>query len=78
VGLQGYAWEITTPEGGWGLHHILSGRGNVLSGITNGIDMEEWNPATDTYLPVHFTPEDISGMPGALPPTSIGDQCMRV
>eukprot|EP00884_Botryococcus_braunii_P007478 jgi/Botrbrau1/16731/Bobra.0301s0003.2 len=58
---SGYAWEITTPEGGWGLHHILSGRGHLLSGITNGIDMDEWNPALDPYLPVHFTPDDTSG-----------------
>ena len=37
---QGYAWEITTPEGGWGLDRVLQSRQHVLNGITNGIDMQ--------------------------------------
>ena len=37
---QGYAWEITTPEGGWGLDCVLQSRQHVLNGITNGIDMQ--------------------------------------
>lgn len=31
--LQGYAWEITTVEGGYGLHELLSSRRSVLNGM---------------------------------------------
>lgn len=30
---QGYSWEITTPEGGYGLHELLSSRKSVLNGM---------------------------------------------
>ncbi|CAM8932174.1 unnamed protein product [Rhodiola kirilowii] len=58
---QGYSWEITTPEGGYGLNELLSSRKSVLTGITNGIDTEEWNPATDVHIPFHYSINDISG-----------------
>lgn len=32
----GYAHEIQTPEGGWGLEGMISSRGYVLSGVLNG------------------------------------------
>lgn len=31
--LQGYAWEITTPEGGYGLDELLSSRKAVINGM---------------------------------------------
>ncbi|XP_078431341.1 glycogen/starch synthase, ADP-glucose type [Wolffia australiana] len=58
---QGYAWEITTPEGGKGLHELLSTRKSVISGITNGIDVDEWDPASDEHIPFHYSIDDISG-----------------
>ncbi|CAI5526397.1 unnamed protein product, partial [Closterium sp. Naga37s-1] len=58
---QGYAWEITTGEGGWGLDGLLRGRSIVLNGVTNGIDTVEWNPATDKHIPSQFTAEDLEG-----------------
>ena len=42
-----YAREICTPEFGWGLDGVLSGRGSALSGILNGVDYAVWNPGTD-------------------------------
>lgn len=48
----GYASEIKTWLGGWGMEGLLTSREFVLNGITNGIDTEEWNPATDEHLPV--------------------------
>ena len=49
-----YAREIMTAEGGWGLDGLLRHRSNRVFGIVNGIDIEEWNPATDDRLPHHF------------------------
>ncbi|KAL9163111.1 hypothetical protein ABFS82_06G020400 [Erythranthe guttata] len=57
---QGYSWEITTPEGGYGLNELLSSRKIVISGITNGIDGNEWDPSTDEHLPCHYSIHDLS------------------
>eukprot|EP00252_Welwitschia_mirabilis_P007253 TRINITY_DN18476_c0_g1_i1.p1 TRINITY_DN18476_c0_g1~~TRINITY_DN18476_c0_g1_i1.p1 ORF type:complete len:701 (+),score=137.24 TRINITY_DN18476_c0_g1_i1:522-2624(+) len=58
---QGYAWEITTAEGGWGLDGLLRSRKSVINGIINGIDVNEWNPASDKYIACQYDAEDISG-----------------
>ncbi|KAK4769660.1 hypothetical protein SAY86_027810 [Trapa natans] len=58
---QGYSWEITTPEGGYGLHELLSNRKFVLNGITNGIDVNEWNPSIDEHICSHYSSTDLSG-----------------
>jgi starch synthase len=50
-----YAEEIrTTEEYGCGLQDILEKRKRNLFGITNGIDPEKWNPATDELIPTQF------------------------
>ena len=49
-----YAREIQTAEYGCGLDGLLSARRDMLSGILNGVDEAEWDPATDPHLPVHF------------------------
>lgn len=63
-----YRDEILTPEGGWGLQEACKGRFPHLDGILNGIDEDEWNPATDHYLSAKsqgydnfYSPEDVSG-----------------
>ena len=45
-----YANEILTDFYGEGLNHILQMRAQDLSGIVNGIDMDLFNPATDTTI----------------------------
>jgi starch synthase len=42
--------EIQTPELGFGMHGLLAHRHDELSGILNGVDYAEWNPATDPNL----------------------------
>lgn len=49
-----YAAEIQTPQFGYGLEGVLQGRRDVLSGILNGIDDHDWNPASDPHLPKQF------------------------
>ncbi|MDF1565413.1 MAG: glycogen synthase GlgA [Deltaproteobacteria bacterium] len=56
-----YAREILRPEHGVGMDGFLRARGDVLFGILNGIDPEEWSPATDPHLPTHYSAEDPAG-----------------
>jgi starch synthase len=56
-----YALEIRTPEGGHGLDGDLRDRGPAVTGILNGVDYDEWNPATDRYVPHRFDASDLSG-----------------
>lgn len=56
-----YAQEILTPEYGHGLDGVLRKRLKDLKGILNGIDTEEWDPATDRHIHEKFSSKDISG-----------------
>jgi starch synthase len=58
---KSYAREITTQEFGVGLDGLLRSASTKLYGITNGIDINEWDPATDKLLPANFSIEDMSG-----------------
>lgn len=57
----GYAREIQTPDFGEGLDALLRARDFDLEGIVNGIDTDLWNPATDQYIPAHFSPGNMIG-----------------
>ena len=56
-----YAREIQTPEFGFRMDGLLRARASKLSGILNGVDYQEWNPATDPHLPAHYSAQDLSG-----------------
>jgi starch synthase len=56
-----YSYEIQTPENGYGLDWLLRQRSDRLIGITNGVDYDVWNPATDLDLPAHFNAHDLNG-----------------
>ncbi|KAF9601132.1 hypothetical protein IFM89_017037 [Coptis chinensis] len=58
---EGYSWEITTPEGGYGLNELLFSRKSVLNGITNGIDADEWDPSSDKLIDFQYSIDDLSG-----------------
>jgi starch synthase len=49
-----YAQEIQTSPLGCGLEGVLQYRRDALSGILNGIDETDWNPATDRHLAVQY------------------------
>ncbi|GHU36713.1 glycogen synthase [Spirochaetia bacterium] len=55
-----YAAETMTPAYGYRLDGVLRNRSNDYSGILNGIDGNVWNPATDTFIPSHYSRETIS------------------
>ena len=56
-----YADEIQRPEYGYGLDGVMRARRGALTGILNGIDHDEWNPAGDPHLPAPFDAADLSG-----------------
>ena len=58
---RGYAREIQTEEYGFGLEGLLRHRSLVLSGILNGVDYSQWDPATDKFLAANYSPANLSG-----------------
>ena len=52
---EGYAREIRTAEYGWGLEGVVRDRAADLYGILNGVDYEEWDPATDHCIAASYT-----------------------
>lgn len=56
-----YAKEIRQPELGFGMQGLLVKRSGDLTGILNGIDTDEWNPATDIHLVKKFSAARMAG-----------------
>jgi starch synthase len=60
-----YAGEIQRPEYGEGFDGIMRARRHALVGILNGIDVDEWNPTRDRFLPAPFDAENLAGKAAA-------------
>ena len=56
-----YAQEIQTKQYGFGLEGLLKTRSDDLTGILNGIDTQEWNPASDAHLTKNYSDSRITG-----------------
>jgi len=56
-----YAEEIQNEPLGFGMQGLLEQRYLDLTGIVNGIDNHEWNPATDKLLPHNYSADDLAG-----------------
>ncbi len=56
-----YASEIQTPEYGCSLDGLLRARRSDLVGILNGVDLDDWNPSTDTLIPATFSHGKMAG-----------------
>ena len=56
-----YAREIQTAEQGYGLDWLLRARSDRLTGVTNGVDYEVWDPETDPHIAKNFSADDLSG-----------------
>jgi starch synthase len=56
-----YANEIQWPEHGAGLDAVLRSLSFKLNGILNGIDVDEWTPATDPHLAAPYDAQHLEG-----------------
>ncbi|MGC8764500.1 MAG: glycogen synthase GlgA [Brevinematia bacterium] len=56
-----YARETKEPFGGFGLAPYLNAKGDRYIGILNGVDYDVWNPEKDSFLPAHYSKDDLSG-----------------
>lgn len=56
-----YAEEIQTAEFGSGFDGLLAHRKQDLCGVLNGIDRNEWNPASDKHLPANYRRDRLAG-----------------
>lgn len=52
---------LSVVQGGQGLHATLNSHSKKFVGILNGIDTDAWNPATDTFLKVQYSANDMEG-----------------
>ncbi len=55
-----YRDEILRDQG-FGLEGVLRSRADRLSGILNGIDIDDWNPARDPHLPARYSVDKLAG-----------------
>jgi starch synthase len=56
-----YSQEIQTTEYGFGLEGVLRNRSATVTGIVNGVDYDEWNPADDRFIAAKYSPMDLTG-----------------
>lgn len=56
-----YAREIQLEALGFGMQGLLARRSNKLTGIVNGIDTNDWNPATDPHLAQNYDAANLAG-----------------
>jgi starch synthase len=58
---ENYAREILTPHFGHLMEGVLQACSHKLSGITNGIDIDTWNPAGDPLIARAYSADDVRG-----------------
>ncbi len=56
-----YSREIQTAEYGYGLEGVLYERRDDLYGILNGVDYDDWDPATDGLIAAPYSKENRAG-----------------
>ena len=56
-----YAKEIQQEALGFGMQGLLTSRRDSLTGILNGIDPDEWDPAHDPHLTKPYSAIDLTG-----------------
>lgn len=55
-----YAEEIHHPQFGMGLEGLINARATSVHGIVNGIDIDVWNPETDSHLARNYSAKTLA------------------
>lgn len=58
---KGYASELLSEPAANGLAALYQSRLDDFSGILNGCDYEQWDPATDIYLSTNYSQSELKG-----------------
>ena len=56
-----HAAEIMSMEQGFGLEGVLQKRANDVTGILNGVDYNQWNPAVDPLIAQRYSEDNLEG-----------------
>ncbi|MBQ8136133.1 MAG: glycogen/starch synthase, partial [Clostridia bacterium] len=56
-----YADEIQTSYYGERMDGLLRARSEQLTGVLNGIDVTDWDPKKDPYIPANYAPDSLAG-----------------
>ena len=56
-----YANELMLPEFAMGLEGLLAARRSDFTGILNGIDVDVWNPQTDSHIVANYSARSLKG-----------------
>lgn len=56
-----YRDETLSPLRGCGLDELLRSRGDDYQGVLNGVDYDQFDPATDPHLPAGYDVDDMAG-----------------
>jgi starch synthase len=56
-----HATEIMSMEQGFGLEGVLQKRANDVTGILNGVDYNQWNPAVDPLIAQRYSENNLEG-----------------
>jgi starch synthase len=56
-----YAREILTTRFGHRMEGVLNAEAHKLCGITNGIDMQRWDPASDPLIASQYSADNVAG-----------------
>ncbi|MGY3858126.1 glycogen synthase GlgA [Aeromonas intestinalis] len=56
-----YANELLTHLGAHGMASVFQQRASDLCGILNGCDYQDWDPASDSYLPATYDADHLDG-----------------
>jgi len=56
-----YAKEITTIIGSHGVSDVINQAPQKVTGVLNGCDYSQWDPATDKYIPENYSSDNLHG-----------------
>lgn len=57
----GYAKEVRTPHGGFGIAPYLTDKGDAFCGILNGVDYSTWSPSNDRVIVARYDVDNLEG-----------------